>query len=275
LPDNPEGSNTVRWAGSIGGAHGTTAPVTGEDEARERARELYGLAPEGFIEGRDALAQQLAEGGEPEIAAAIKKLRKPTLVAWAVNVASRERPADVAALLRAGDDLRQAQVAAISGKGADDLRTATQSRRMKVAALAEVALEAIGARGSAHRDAIVLTLEAASVDPELGERLRDGTLEREATPGSGLGPAGGFQLLQGGEGADQDDATTEEDRKREAKEAERAAVAAEREAERASRRAEQLRAKARDASASAEAAEAEARRLADEAKTLRRRADRT
>ena len=274
MPDNPEGSNAVRWTGSIGGPHGTTAPVTGEDDARERAKELYGLAPDGFIEGRDALARQLAEGGEPELAAAIKKLRKPTLVAWAVNVASRERPADVDALLRAGDDLRQAQVAAISGKGADDLRTATQSRRMKVAGLAEVALEAIGARGSAHRDAIVLTLEAASVDPELGERLRDGTLEREATPGSGLGPAGGFQLLQGGEGADQDDVTTEEDRKREAKEAERAAVAAEREAERAARRAEQLRAKARDASASAETAEAEARRLADEAKTLRRRAAR-
>jgi len=63
--------------------------VTGEDDARVRARELYGLAPEGFIEGRAALARQLAEGGESELAAAIKKLRKPTLVAWAVNVAAR------------------------------------------------------------------------------------------------------------------------------------------------------------------------------------------
>jgi len=215
--------------------------VTIEDEARVRAKELYGLAPEGFIEGRDALAGQFADEGEPELASAIKKLRKPTVVAWAVNAASRE----------------------------------TQARRTKVAALAEVAMEALGARGGAHRDAIVLTLEAASVDPELGGRLRDGTLDREATPGSGLGPAGGFQLLQGGDGAGEDDATTEEDRKREAKEAERAAVVAEREAERAARRAEQLRAKARDASASAEAAEAEARRLADEAKTLRRRAART
>ena len=249
--------------------------MTVEDEARVRAKELYGLAPEGFIEGRDALAVQLADEGEHQVAAAIKKLRKPTVVAWAVNTASRERPADVAALLRAGDDLRQAQVAAISGKGSDDLRTATQARRTKVAALAEVALQALGARGGAHRDAIVLTLEAASVDPELGGRLRDGTLDREAAPGSGLGPAGGFQLLQGGDGAGEDDATTEEDRRREAKEAERAAVVAEREAERAARRAEQLRAKARDASASAAAAEAEARRLADEAKTLRRRAART
>ena len=249
--------------------------MTIEDDARIRARELYGLAPEGFIEGRDALARQLVDEGEPELAAAIKKLRKPTLVAWAVNAASRERPADVAALLRAGDDLRQAQVAAISGKGADDLRTATQARRTKVASLVEAALEALGVRGDAHRDAIVLTLEAASVDPEIGARLRDGTIEREATPGSGLGPAGGFQLLQGGDEAGEDDASTEEDRKRESMEAERAAVAAEREAERAARRAEQLRAKARDASASAEAAEAEARRLADEAKTLRRRAART
>ncbi|MDP9301956.1 MAG: hypothetical protein M3P43_13855, partial [Actinomycetota bacterium] len=219
--------------------------MTIEDDARVRARELYGLAPEGFIEGRDALAGRLADEDEPELAAAIKKLRKPTVVAWAVNAASRERPADVAALLRAGDDLRQAQVAAISGKGADDLRTATQARRTKVAELAEVAVEALGVRGDAHRDAIVLTLEAASVDPELGARLREGTLEREASPGSGLGPAGGFQLLQGGEGGGEDESTTEEDREREAKEADRAAVAAEREAERASRRAEQLGAKAR------------------------------
>jgi len=113
--------------------------VTVEDEARVRAKELYGLAPEGFIEGRDALAVQLADEGEHQVAAAIKKLRKPTVVAWAVNTASRERPADVAALLRAGDDLRQAQVAAISGKGSDDLRTATQARRTKVAALADYA----------------------------------------------------------------------------------------------------------------------------------------
>ncbi|TMK35853.1 MAG: hypothetical protein E6G58_07845 [Actinobacteria bacterium] len=248
--------------------------MTIEDDARVRAKGLFGLAPEGFIEARDALARQLAEDREPVLAAAIKKLRKPTVVAWAVNAASRKRPADVAALLRAGDDLQQAQVAAISGKGAGDLRNATQARRAKVAALAEVALGALGARAGAHRDAIVLTLEAASVDPELGGRLREGTLEREATPDSGLGPAGGFQLLQGGDRAGEDDAT-EEDRKREAKEAERTAVVAEREAERAARRAEQLRAKARDASASAEAAEAEARRLADEAKTLRRRAART
>ncbi len=248
--------------------------MTIEDDARARAKDLFGLAPEGFIEARDALARRIADEDEPELAAAIKKLRKPTVVAWAVNTASRERPADVVDLLRAGDDLRKAQVAAMSGKGAQDLRTATQARRTKVAALAEAALAALGPRAGAHRDAIVLTLEAASVDPELGGRLRDGTLEREAAPGSGLGSAGGFQLLQGGDGAGEDEATSEADRRREAKEAERAAAAAEREAERAAHRAEQLRAKAREASASAEAAEAEARRLADEAKTLRRRAAR-
>ena len=66
--------------------------MTIEDDARARAKELFGLAPEGFIEARDALARQLAEDGEPELAAAIKKLRKPTVVAWSVNAASRERP---------------------------------------------------------------------------------------------------------------------------------------------------------------------------------------
>ena len=250
--------------------------VTAAD-APERMRDLYGLTPEAFIAGRDALVRELAEAGESELAAEAKKLRKPSVTAWAVNAAARSHPDDVEALLRAGDDLQRAQRVAVEGKGAAELLAATQARRKVIASLTKAAATALGDRAGAHRDAIAATFEAASVDPELGTRLREGTFEREATPGAGLGSVEGFQLLPGGAAdaqASEDDAAERAELQRQAKEASRSADAAEREAERAARRAAQLREKARAASAAADAAETEARRLADEARTERRRADR-
>ena len=247
-----------------------------EAEARTRAAALYGAAPEGFIAGRNALADELKNAGEAEMAAAVKKLRKPSVVAWAVNVASREQRAQVTALLQAGDELRRAQQAAISGGGQAELRAATQARRAIVASLTDAATSALGDRAGGHKDAIASTFEAASVDPELGTMLREGTLEKEAMPGTGLGVPEGFQLLEGGgsKGARKDAGASAAERAAEAKEAERAATTAERDAEKATTRAEQLRAKARTAVEAADAAEADARRLEDEARTQRRRADR-
>jgi hypothetical protein len=242
-----------------------------QDEARTRAAQLYALAPEGFIAGRDALVGELTDAGEAELAAAVKKLRKPSIVAWAVNAAARERPDDVQALLRAGDALRRAQQAAVAGSGDVDLREATQERRSIIASLADTAASALGARAQAHRDAIALTLEAASVDRELGTRLHDATLDREAVPGTGLDSPEGLQLIPGGATDVDDDGGREAAARRaQAHEADRAAAAA----ERAALRAEQLRDKARNAVVAADAAEAEARRLADEARTIRRRATR-
>jgi hypothetical protein len=114
-------------------------------------------------------------------------------------------------------------------------------------------------------------LEAASVDRELGTRLHDAMLDREAVPGTGLDSPEGLQLIPGGATDVDDDGGREAAARRaQAHEADRAAAAA----ERAALRAEQLRDKARNAVVAADAAEAEARRLADEARTIRRRATR-
>jgi hypothetical protein len=246
--------------------------VTIDDDARARAKELYARAPEGFIAARDALVGELREAGEPDLATAVKKLRKPSVVAWAVNGLAGSHRGDVEALLQVGEELRRAQQAALSGKGPSELRSATDERRAIIATLTSAATEALGERGGAHRDAIATTLEAASVDAEIGRRLLEGTLERESAPTPGLGDRDGFQLLEGG--AKDEDGPSSAEREREAKDAERAAVAAEREAKRAGERAEKLRATARDAAAAANEAEADARRLADEARMQRRRADR-
>lgn len=210
----------------------------------------------------------------------MKKLRRPSIVAWAVNTASRDRPEDVAALREAGQALRRAQRKALSGGGGEDLRRATDDRRALVQSLADAGVSAIGPRGGAHRDAIAETFDAASIDDELGERLQAGTLEREARPTAGFGAIEGFEVLQGGgsgeEEADEEDpAEARKERTREARAAAQRAVAAERAAEKARRRAEDLKEKAAAAVTAAREADADAKRLADEARTERKRADRS
>ncbi len=48
--------------------------------------ELYGLRPTEFTAARDAQAAAARRGGDRELAAAIKKLRRPTPAAWLVNL---------------------------------------------------------------------------------------------------------------------------------------------------------------------------------------------
>ena len=229
---------------------------------------------------RDRSAEELKSAGRADEAAEVKKLRRPSIVAWAVNAASRERPEDVAALREAGRELRRAQRKALSGGGGEDLRRATDDRRALIQTLTDAGVDAIGARGAAHRDAIAETLDAASVDDELGERLSARILERETRPMAGFGAIEGFEVLQGG-GSDEDEGAAEEDpaevrrgRAREAREAAQRAVAAERVADKARRRADELREKATAAVTAAREAESDAKRLSDEAKTERKRADR-
>jgi hypothetical protein len=238
-------------------------------------RELYGVPPDRFIEARDKLASELRAAGQDDEAAVVKKLKKPSVVAWAVNAAARDAPDEVDELLESGEELRRAQRKALSKAGTDDLFTATEARRQATRSLADRAVEALGARGATHRDRIVATLEAASIDRELGQRLRDGTLERDAQPTSGFGAIEGFEVLEGGaERAPAESVEARRERAREAKEAERAAIRAERAAEQAASRAADLRAKATAAESAARDAETDAKRLADEAKTARKRADR-
>ena len=249
-------------------------------EITQAMRDLYALPPEEFTAARDRLAGELKDAGKAEDAAAVKKLRKPSIVAWAVNAKARDRPEDVEGLREAGQALRRAQRKALSGGGGEDLRRATDERRALIGSLTDAGVAAIGARGAAHRDAIAATLDAASVDDELGRRLQAGVLDRDAKPTAGFGAIEGFEVLQGG-GGDDDEEQAEEDpaqvrreRVRDARAAEQRATAAERAAEKARQRAEELKARATAAVTAAREAESEAKRLADEAKTERKRADR-
>jgi hypothetical protein len=148
--------------------------------------ELFRLPPDRFVAQRDALAASLREDKRKEDAAAVKKLRRPTVAAWAVNRLAdvdADRLTDLAALPR---QIRDAQQAAVNGDPSA-MRT-TQRRRMElVGGLTDAALRAardagVDAEGS-RRDVTGLR-EAASLDPSVAAEVTSGRLQRTVEPPS-------------------------------------------------------------------------------------------
>ena len=138
----------------------------------ERIDDLYKGPLGDFTASRNALAKTLTR----EEAGRIRALRKPTLVAWAVNQLYWRASKTYERLLDRGARLRKAQIAALSGKSdADALREASDAHR---AAIAEAARETmrIAGIGAQHAEPLTRTLEAlslASEPPETPGRLTD------------------------------------------------------------------------------------------------------
>jgi hypothetical protein len=162
----------------------------------EVADELYGLDPAEFVETRKARVTQARKEGDRELATAIGKMRKPTLVASVVNNLAREEPEQVEELLGLGEALRDAQ-RHLSG---DDLRALTTQRQRVIRAMARRAGELAAARGqkmseTAARE-VGQSLHAALADPEIADLVRAGRLVTAASY-SGMGPAG-MTVIGGG-----------------------------------------------------------------------------
>ncbi|MEU6428093.1 hypothetical protein ABZ860_19555 [Microbispora sp. NPDC046973] len=154
------------------------------DEAADR---LYGMVPEEFTSARDALAKEAKAAGDAALAKRIKALRKPTVVAWAVNQASR-REGELDPLLDLGRRLREAWRA----QDADALAEAGRERTPLVARLVRSVREEAEAAGHPLAAAADLeieqTLDAAVVDEDAAEQVRRGRLTRPLSY-SGFTPA--------------------------------------------------------------------------------------
>jgi hypothetical protein len=260
---------------------------------------LYGLPLDEFVRGRDELAKRLRREGEREAADRVKGLRKPTAGAWALNQAVRRRRREAGELLEAGERLRSAHEALLTGGDPAALREAMQQERILASTLADCA-EAIasetGKSGPALRERVRTTLQATTVDEEAREELARGRFvrEREAVglgpfSGAGAGPAvapAGRRRgpKTGSQGADaaatagtrSEAGTSAADRERARREAERAerlaeaerlvgeAAAAAEEAEASHEAAAAEVESAREALRAAEAAERDARKVARE-----------
>jgi hypothetical protein len=109
----------------------------------DRIDELYQLPLAEFTPARNALAKTL-KGDE---AAQVKRLEKPTVVAWAVNQLYWRERRTWDRLIAAGHALRSAQIAALKGKSGD-IRGATADHRAALAAALATAAQLAAQAGS-------------------------------------------------------------------------------------------------------------------------------
>ena len=147
-------------------------------EALHRRRDLYALPPEEFTAARNALAKELKAAGDKDGAAAVAKLRRPSVGAHALNQVARAEAELIEEALDAGIALREASEAAAEGD-ARGLREATAAERAAAQAVAKAAKPHLGSRGDALVPALLATLRAGALDEDVAEQLRTGTLSTE------------------------------------------------------------------------------------------------
>jgi hypothetical protein len=225
--------------------------------------DLYSLPLEQFTAARDRLAARLSAQGLTDEAAAVAKLRKPTVAAWALNRASRHRPEAVKRLLASHDRLRAARTTEL-------LQEASRERQKAVAEVEAVALAELAADhrpiSAQTRDRITGTLLAVATDPVGEHDLAAGRMVREIVPsGAGWGDIGWAPspvqepAIRAKKAADRARAQAEKLAK-EVERAEQQVESAQQALNEAKRRAKEARARAEHASLEAENANRAARK---------------
>lgn len=137
------------------------------------ADQLYALPLDAFTPARDAQVKE--HKGQP-LAAELKRLRKPSLAAWVVNLLVRVETEQVEQILEVGAALRQAQAA----MSAQELRELTRQRRQLTAAVTTRARAIARERGVKVTEAVATqvqdTLTAAMLDEGAARAVRSGLL---------------------------------------------------------------------------------------------------
>ena len=139
------------------------------------AEELYGLPLSEFTAARDARAAEARQAGDRDLAASLKRLRKPSTAASIANLLVREQPKEIERLIKRGATLR-------SARNLDGARI-RQATREK----AEIVTQLLGRASSVAKRAgvplsksieqeIEATLDAAFSDPDSAQSLRKGCL---------------------------------------------------------------------------------------------------
>ena len=151
----------------------------------ERLEALYREHPEGFVAARNQLAKEVRAAGDREEAGRIKKLRRPSVAAWLINLAALSSPKLLEEFAEASRRLEEAQTRALEGDedAVADWRAAAQREREANAGVVEVAARL--ARDAGHpaneraRELVGDTLQAAAGDADLRDRVLRGRIERE------------------------------------------------------------------------------------------------
>ena len=144
------------------------------DPLLDAADRLYGLTLAEFTPARDALVKE--HKADKDLAAALKRLKKPSLAAWVVNLLVRREAGQVGQVLDVGSALREAQ----TNLAGEELRALTRQRRQLTAAVTARARAVAAELGlkvtSAVSDQVEATLTAAILDAECARAVRSGML---------------------------------------------------------------------------------------------------
>ena len=146
---------------------------------------LYQLSPAEFVAARNALAARLKGGGDKDNAARVRELGRPSVAAWAANVAFWTARPEFDALTVSTRRLQSAQAEGTTGSA---LREAMKERREAHAAVMERAKSLLAAAGhGASQDTLRRvsgTLEALAAEsaPADGARVHPGRLIRDLEP---------------------------------------------------------------------------------------------
>ena len=143
------------------------------DELTAIADRLYAASADTFTDARNTAAR---ECGDKALAAQVKKLKKPSVAAWAVNLLVRRESGQIESVLELAESLR----AAAEALDGDELRALTRQRRQLTTALAS------SARSLARESGVRLTgpvveqvegmLNAAMLDPVAARVVRTGRI---------------------------------------------------------------------------------------------------
>lgn len=129
----------------------------------EDVDDLFGLPLAEFTSSRNELAARTAARGDKAEARAIKSLRKPNMVAWTLNQLSRRHKETVERLVAN-------YVGVGTAKGADDVRSMSETRRQLVTELVDAAKDVLEESGSTSPQA---TLQKVSQALYAGGSERD------------------------------------------------------------------------------------------------------
>lgn len=167
------------------------------------ADELYALRPEHFVARRNDLAKEAKDGGDKDLAAAVKKLPKPTTAAWVVNMLVRHDPDQVQQILDLGAALREAQ----DSMAGEQLRELGRQRRQLTSAVTRQARSLAAQLGEKVGESVATqveeTLHAAMVDEGAAAAVRTGMLVRPlAVTGTEAGDVAGSVAVPEALGAD-------------------------------------------------------------------------
>jgi hypothetical protein len=140
------------------------------------AAELYAVEPSAFVAARSEAVREAREAGDPKLATAVGKLRRPVVAAWAVNLLARDDAAGLEQLLALGRDLREAH----QQMRGEALQRLSRQRHDMLAALAgrarQLAADGGHPLGAEAAQQVAQTLGAALADPDAGRQVQRGQL---------------------------------------------------------------------------------------------------